>query len=402
MSLPLEGVRVLDCSRVLAGPVCGMHLADFGAEVIRIEPPGGALDRYLGPYAQDGRSLVPLTTNRNKLGATLDMRSPTGRALLMELVAQADALIHNFTPDSTEANILSYESLRSVNPTIIVGVISAFGVDGPYRQRSAVDNILQAESGAMSYSGFPGSPPSRTGAAYVDVLCGAHAALGILVALRDRERTGRGQMVDASLMDAAVTVVGAYAVAAEYAVTGQLRQPRGNKSYWAFSDTLPCKDGVWVAVSVIGNGMWRNFCQAVGNPDWSRDPRFQSDDGRRVHMDELSELVAAYLREHDSDDVLSRLVAAHVPCGRVNDVSEVVSHPQVRARDTLVGMAYPGIGVIPINGLSVKLSRTGGSIRHRAPSVGEHDDFVWRELLGVSAERLEAARARPDRAGTGR
>ncbi|MEK7874453.1 MAG: CoA transferase [Chloroflexota bacterium] len=392
MSLPLEGVRVLDFSRVLAGPVSGMHLADFGAEVIRVEPPGGALDRRLGPYTKDGRSLVPLTTNRNKLGATLDIRSPTGKALLMELVAQADVLIHNFTPDTAEANILSYESLRSVNPTIIVGIISAFGVNGPYRHRSAVDNILQAESGAMSYSGFPGSPPSRTGAAYVDVLCGAHTALGILLALRERERTGMGQMVDTSLMDTAVSVIGAFAVPAEYVVRGQLRQPKGNKSFWAFSDTLLCRDGRWVVVSIIGNGMWRNFCEALGNPEWSRDPRFQNDEGRRIHMDQLSELVAAYMSKHDSSDVLARLVAAHVPCGQVNDVSEVLSHPQVRARDMLVDMSYPGIGVIPINGLSVKLSGTGGSIRHRAPEVGEHDEFVWRELLGVSAERLKSAR----------
>lgn len=390
----LEGVSVLDFSRMLAGPLCGATLADFGADVVRVEPPGGGIDRFLGPFGHDGSGLVPLCLSRNKYGITLNLASEEGGSLMRDLVRESDVVIHNYTPGAPEWKLLTYEALSAINPRVVVVIITAYGPDGPYATRPALDTVLQAESGAMSCSGFPGNPPTKTMAPYVDVLTGTNAALGVLLALMERQKTGKGQLVDAALMDGATNAMGAYGILAETAVTGEPRRQMGNHSAWAYSDTFLTRDGVWLCIVIFGQGAWRSFLKVVGHPELEQDTRFSKASRLREHREDLSAALEPIVREFDSADLTARLEAAHVPCGRVNDTAEVVQHPQIVYRKTLAHFDLGPVGKIPANGVGVKLSRTPGVIRRNAPMAGADNVEIYAKKLGIGGDRLAELRAK--------
>lgn len=390
----LKGIRVLDFSRYIAGPYCCMLLADMGAEVIRVEPPGGAEDRNLGPFSPDGQALVyGFILQRNKKNITLNLRNAEAKELLQRLIPKTDVLVHNFPPGTEEAKVLDYSSLRQLNPALIEAIITGFGQFGPYAERTCFDSIAQAMSGAMSYTGFPDSPPTRAGVQYVDFSTGLSAALGTTLALLHRQKTGRGQLVDVSLFDVALSFVAAVGVAAEYKLLGEIRPRVGNSSFYAYANSFRAKDG-WVMVNVVGNSAWRRFCRALGRDDLASDPRFKDNLSRYLNREEIHSIVAGWTREKTVEEVTRILEAARVPCGPIRNMADIYQDPQVTAREMLVEIEQPGTGTVPMPGIAIKLSGTPGGIDSPAASLGEHNLEIYCHLLGLSDQQLADYRDR--------
>ncbi|HJX69930.1 MAG TPA: CoA transferase [Dehalococcoidia bacterium] len=392
MEKVLTGIRILDFSRWLAAPYAATLLSDMGADVIRVEKPGGELDRELGPFAPSGIGMVCLAIARNKRGITLNLGSDKGKEILQGLVRCSDVVLHNFTSGAEEAKILGYPALKEINPAIIVIAISGFGTTGPYAEHTAFDTIGQALSGAMSYTGFPGNPPTRSGVAWVDYSTAVHGALGVVLALYHRALTGKGQMIDVALLDVAVAPVALAAAAAEYKVLGEVRQQIGNHGFNNFTDCFQAKDG-WVMMSVVGNPLWRRFLRAIGREDLKDDPNFKDDLARFKNRHLTHPIVAEWTKERTTKEIIERLAKARVPCDKVNNIAEMIEHPQVKAREMLVDMEYPGVGSMPVPGVTIKMSETPGSIERRAPKVGEHNKEVYSELLGLAPKELSRLEA---------
>ncbi len=390
----LQGIRVLDFSRYIAGPYCCMLLADMGAEVIRVEPPRGAEDRNLGPFSPDGQALVyGFILQRNKKNITLNLRDPASSELLQRLIPKADILVHNFPPGTEEAMVLDYNSLTQLNPALIEVIITGFGQYGPYAERTCFDSIAQAMSGAMSYTGFPGSPPTRAGVQYVDFSTGLSAALGTTLALLHRQRSGKGQLVDVSLFDVALSFVAAAGVAAEYKLLEHVRPQVGNNSFYAYANSFRAKDG-WVMINVVGNSAWHRFCRALGRDDLASDPRFKDNLSRYLNRDEIHPTVADWVKQKTVEEVTRILEAARVPCGPIRDMVDIYHDPQVTAREMLVEVVQPGTGIVPMPGIAIKLSATPGSIDSPAASPGEHNLEIYHHLLGLSEEQITDYRDR--------
>lgn len=385
----LTGVRVLDFARYLAGPYCAMLLADMGAEVIRVEEPGGSADRTLGPLAPTGDSMSIMTVNRNKKGITLDLTKEKGREVMRELVKRSDMVVENYGAGTKEPLGLGYESLKKVNPAIILVSISGFGGSGPYSKRLAFDPTAQALSSSMSYTGFPGGPPTRGAAPYVDFSTGIYSALGAMLALYHREKTGVGQVVDMALLDTAVSFSAGYGVAAEYKILGTVRQPLGNHSFYNYSDSYQAKDG-WVMISVIGHRLWKRFARLIGKEEWGDDARFKDDNSRFEHRDIIRSVVSRWMATRTVAEVIKALEENRVPCAKVNNAADMFVDPQIRARGMIVDVDYPGVGPVPLGGVTIKLSETPGSIETRSPLVGEHNQEVYGGLLGYSPKELAA------------
>lgn len=388
MDKALGGIRVLDFARYIAGPYCGMVLADMGAEVIRVEQPGGADDRELGPFTPDGTPLAfGITIPRNKKGITLNLRTEKGKGILKELVKHSDVVLENFGPGTKEEMGFDYEVLSKVNPRIVLVSVSAFGNSGPYSNRVAFDHIMQAMCGAMSFSGFPDRPPLRAAVSYVDFSSALYAALGTMFALFHRERTGRGQAVDIALFDVAFSFIASLGVAAEYLLLGQTRPRIGNAGFYSFSNSFPTRDGA-VFVGVVGSNLWRRFVKVIGHGEWASNPRFKDDMARYINREAIIPSVSEWTTQRSTDEVIRLLEEARVPCGRVNSIAEAVAEPQVRAREMLVELDYPGVGKVPLSGVVPKLSATPGRVETRAPLVGEHNEEVYCGLLGFTPEQL--------------
>ncbi|MDP6494918.1 MAG: CoA transferase, partial [Dehalococcoidia bacterium] len=317
MSKVLEGIRILDLSRYATGPYATMLLADMGAEVIKVEKPGGADDRELGPFAPNGENLpYGIIMARNKKGITLDIRSVGGQKLLEKLVHQSDVVVHNFTPGTPESDLLNYDLLKRFNPAIIVAAVSGFGQNGPYAQRVCFDSVAQAVSGAMSYSGFPENPPTRSALLFVDMSTAVYAALGTMLALYHRERTGTGQMVDVAMLDTVVSFMNALGIAAEHKLLGWVRQQQGNQSFYCFADMFEAQNG-HVVVNVVGNSMWRRFCRLLGKEDWIEDDGFKDNMARYDNRHSISPVVASWMSGKTTDEVIRMLDGARIPCGKV-------------------------------------------------------------------------------------
>lgn len=388
MERVLDGIRILDLSRVLSGPYCSAQLADMGAEVIKVEQPGGWDDRGLGPFAADGQSITyGLMIGRNKKGITLDLRSQKGKGLFRELVKVSDVVLENFSPGGREVMGLDYSTLKEINPSIILVSVSGFGQYGPYRNKLSFDPAAQAASGAMAYTGFPGGPPTRAQVGYVDFGAGLHAALGTMYALYHRAKTGKGQAVDVSLFDVAVGFTSGLGGPAEYKLNKVLRPQIGNHSYHNFSNSFQTKDG-WIVISVITNGLWERFINVVEMSDIAVDERFNSDEARYQNRELFEPRVAAWMAQKTNAEVERLMEEARVPCSRVNTVADLLNDPQVQAREMLVDIDYPGLGEVPVPGVVVKLSETPGGIERRAPAVGEHNEEVYCGLLGLPREEL--------------
>ena len=384
----LHGIRVLDFSQVKAGPTCGQILGDMGAEVIRIETPEGRYDRYLGPFTPDGRSLYLMFTCRNKKAVTLNLQKEKGKELLEKLVKQSDVLIENFGPDVNKKLELDYESLKKIKPDIIVVAVSAYGQYGPYASRLGFDGVAQAESGLMGVTGFPKDPPLKLGVAVVDTTSGYYGALGTLFALYHRQRTGEGQLVDISLLDTAVSFM--ESIMAEYKVLNAMRPQIGNYNIYVGPwNAYKAKDGYFF-LGVMGNSMFKQFLRVVKREELASDPRFRSDRERAQpeNWQFFTDLLNEWAAEKTVDEVVKQFNAVDVPCGRVNTVPQVAADPHIRAREMLVEVEHPGVGKVPLIGIPIKLSKTPGRIKTTAPSLGEHNEEVYCNLLGYTQQEV--------------
>ncbi|MDO8491807.1 MAG: CoA transferase [Dehalococcoidia bacterium] len=387
----LEGIKVLDFSRYISGPYASLLLADMGAEVIRVERPGGEDDRQLGPFAPNGQSISVMCQTRNKKGITLNLQSEGGRKLLADLVKQIDVIVENFGTGGKEAMGLDYTNLSKLNPGLIMLSISGFGTTGPLARRLAFDPVAQAFAGAMSITGFPEAPPTRSAVPWVDFGTGVYGALAVALALYHRKETGEGQLIDMAMLDTAVSYVAAFGVPAEYAVTGVVRPRDGNHSYYNFSNCFQARDG-WVFISGIGDNLWRRLAEAIGKPEWGADPRFATNTARFDNRLVIDEAINGWIEDKTSAQAIDILENKRVPCCRVNSAADILDHPQVKAREMIVELDYPGVGKVPVSGIPLKLPKTPGTIRRRAPNVGEHNPEVYGELLGLSEKELAALR----------
>ncbi len=390
----LHGIRVLDFSRYKAGPTCGQILGDMGADVIRVERIGGGEDRQLEPLspgkigAPGGQSYYLMFTSRNKKSITLNPTKPKGQELLKELVEQSDVVIENFGPQVSKRLGLDYESLKSIKPGIIVVAVSAYGQDGPYANRIGFDSIAQAMSGLMSVTGLPEGPPLKLGVSFIDTTTGIYGALGTLLALYHRTKSGEGQLVDVSLLDTAVSFTENFV--AEYEVAGQIHPRVGNShTYVGPYNACKAKDGYFF-LQVTGNAIWGRFLKLLGREDLTDDPRFQTDhdrarpENRQFFYDWLNEWAA----EKTVDEVVDQCTEAGVPCARVNNMAEVAADPHIRAREMLVEVEHPGVGKVPLLGIPFKLSKTPGKIKTIHPLLGQHNKEIYCDLLGHTDEEL--------------
>lgn len=388
MKRALEGIRVLDLGSYIAAPYCCMLLADHGAEVIRVEPPNGKVDREVGPFSPDGQPITfGLTIQRNKKNITLNLKSEAGRRLLGDLVKEGDILVHNSPKGSEEAEVLDYDRLRGINPALIVVAISGFGQNGPYAERPCFDAIAQAMSGSMSFTGYPGTPPLRAALPYVDFNTAARAALGAMMAFHERNTSGQGQLVDVALFDVAFSMTGTVGCAAEYRLLGEVRKPVGNGGFYAYCCSGRANDG-YVMINVIGNSMWRRMCRVMGREDLIEDPRFKDNLRRYRNYVAIDVILGDWIKDKTVAEAMEILDKAGIPCGPVNDVPASLNVPQIEAREMLVELDYPGAGKVPVPGVSIKLSRTPGKVAKRASFLGEDNEDVYGGLLGYGPDDL--------------
>ncbi len=391
---PLEGVTVLDMTRVLSGPYCTMMLADMGARVIKIERPGRGDDtRAWGPPFVNGESAYFLSVNRNKESVTLDFKMPDGRRVLDALIARADVLVENFRPGTLARLGLGFDAVHERHPRLVYASVSGFGQTGPRRQEPGYDAVVQAEGGLMSITGSADGPGYRLGVAIADITAGMFAAYGVAVAVLAREGTGRGQLVDVGLFDSVAALL-TYQAGIHFA-TGAVPQRLGNRHPTiAPYETFAAADGEFV-LAVGNDALWLKFCAVAGLSDLAADPRFATNRSRVTAHDELRPLLERALRTRPRHAWIEELTAAGVPCGAVRDLDQVLSDPQLAARDMVVELEHPVAGAIRVLGVPVKLSESAGAVRTPPPSLGQHTDHVLQDLLGLD----EGARTRLREAG---
>ncbi|MCF6096458.1 CoA transferase [Thermovorax subterraneus] len=388
---PLEGFKVLDLSRVLAGPFATMILGDLGAEIIKIEIPGvGDDSRSFGPFIKN-ESAYFMSINRNKKSITLNLKKKEGIEILKKLVEKCDVLVENFRPGTMEKLGIGYDELKKINPRIIYAACSGFGHTGPYSQRPAYDVIVQGMGGIMSITGQPGGPPTRVGASIGDITAALFLAIGILAALNVREKTGLGQKVDVAMLDCQVAIL--ENAIARYFVTGKSPQPIGNRhpSITPFS-SFKTKDG-FVIIAVGNDNLWAKFCNVVGRPELIDDERFKTNPDRTKNWEELESILNEIFSEKTTDEWLEILEKAGIPCGPINNIERVVNDPQVKAREMLVELEHPVAGRMKVPGIPIKFSETPGKVESPAPLLGQHTEEVLKEMLGFTEEQIETLRA---------
>jgi formyl-CoA transferase len=387
---PLDGVRVLDLSRVLAGPYCTMMLGDLGADVVKVELPGlGDDTRRWGPPFKGGESAYYLAVNRNKRSLTLNLKQERARDLLRRLAVRSDVLVENFKLGTLEALGLGYDDLRAVNPRLIYCSVSAFGSRGPYKDRPGYDFAIQAMGGIMSVTGEPDGEPMKVGVAIVDVTAGLYALSAILAALRARERDGVGQRVEVSLLQAQLAWL--INVASGYLVDGQPPRRFGNAHasivpYQAFQAA-----DAWIAIAAGNDGQFRALCRVLSCEPLSTDARYATNPGRVEHREELIPLLNARIAAWSAGDLLAALEAAGVPCAPINTIDRVFEDPQVQALGAVLHAQHPTVGDLPLVRWPFELSETPASLRHPPPLLGEHTDELLAEL-GLSADERAALR----------
>ena len=387
----LNGVRVLDFGRYIAGPYCGALLAEFGAEVIRVEKRGGSEDRFVSPLGEGLEGALFSQMNRNKLSMTLEPTHPEGRDVVRRLVASADVVIANLPPPTLAAMGLDYQSLRAVRPDIILAATSAYGETGPLRDQVGFDGIGQVMSGAVHLTGTP-EQPYRTPVAWVDFGTALHSALGVVLALLERRNTGQGQAVGTSLLATALTLMSPTLI--EEAMLQSGREAIGNRSHGsAPTDIFRTRDG-WILTQVIGQPLFRRWAELMGEPEWLDDPRFRTDKARGANGVEISARMSRWCAERTQSEALAELAAARIPAGPVLRPRQVIAHPHVLAMGLIESVASAGAPrQTPVFRAPLALSATPGEIRSGPPRAGEHTEAVLKGL-GYDAAAIADLQAR--------
>ncbi len=375
---PLNGIRVLDLSRVLAGPYCTMVLGDLGADVIKVESPQGDETRGWGPPFAEGESAYYLCVNRNKRSIVVDFKTAEGRDILHRLVQQSDVLVENFRPGSLARFSLDFESASALNPNLIYCSITGFGQTGPLRDKPGYDFMIQAIGGLMSFTGEPDGEPMKVGVAVADLFAGQNAVIAILAALQARTQTGRGQHLDISLFDSQLGMLAN--VASNYLVSGNLPRRYGN----AHANIVPYQsfqtsDG-WLVIAVGNDNQFASLCNFIGKPEWSSDPRFSTNSARVQNRDELLSILKPMFLTKTVNEWLS-VIGDEFPCGPINNLERTFSMPQVEAREMLVRMQHSIIGDLPLVGSPLKFSDTAVEYKLPPPRLGEHTEEVLDELF---------------------
>jgi crotonobetainyl-CoA:carnitine CoA-transferase CaiB-like acyl-CoA transferase len=382
----LSGLRVIDLTRVLAGPFCTMMLADMGAEVIKVEEPGKGDDsRHFAPF-RNGESAYYMNLNRNKKGVTLNLKK--GRDIFIELVRTADVLVENYRPGTMDRLGLGYETLKKINPRLVYGAVSGFGDTGPYRLRPGYDIIGQAMGGLMSTTGWPGGEPTRTGTAMGDVLAGLSVTIGILAALRHRDQTGCGQKVDVALVDSVVASL--EVITQIYLTDGHIPERIGNRYESTYPyDSFKANDGD-VVIGAANDKLWQLVCRVIEQPDLQNDERFDTNHKRVQRHAEIKPIIEAWTKTHSVDEIVDRMLAAGVPVAPINTIDRLVKDPHIAvAREMFVDVEHPKAGVMKLTGAHIKLTETPPAIRTPSPELGQHNEEVFGSLLGMVSSDIE-------------
>ena len=376
----LEGIRVLDLTRALAGPFCTLMLGDNGADVIKVEIPGSGDDtRKWGPPFIGEESAYFLSINRNKRSLTLNLQDAQAREVFMKLAKDSDVVVENFTPGVMERFGLGYEAVKAVNPKVVYCSISGFGQDGPYRSRPAYDQIMQGVSGLMSITGEPDGEPQKIGIAVTDIGAGMWSAFAVMAALHHREKSGEGQYIDVSMLDAQVawlTYQAAYFFANDEPPKRMGAAHPTLVPYQAFM----CKDGKYINVAVGSERIWERFCQGMEREDLKAHPDYATNSVRVAHRGAMVSMLQEIFLTRPVADWVANLQAVNVPCGPINDLADVFADPQVMARDMYQEMAHPTLGSIKQTGLPIKFSRTPGGLDRHPPLLGEHNQEILKSL----------------------
>lgn len=392
---PLNGIRVLDLSRVLAGPYCTMVLGDLGADVIKIEAPEGDETRAWGPpFAGEapGESAYYLCVNRNKRSIVVNFKTDEGRAIIRKLIKQSDVFVENFRPGTLARFSLDYESILANNPELIYCSITGFGQAGPLRDRPGYDFMIQAMGGLMSITGEPDGEPVKVGVAVADLFAGQNAVIAILAALQARAQTGRGQHLDISLFDSQLGMLAN--VASNYLISGHLPKRYGN----AHANIVPYQSfrasDEWFVIAVGNDKQFEKFCEVIGKLELARDLRFHLNSSRVKHREELINLLQPIFLKKTAGEWLVLLETEGIPCGPMNTLDKVFSMPQVEAREMLIEMDHATIGKLSLVGSPLKFSETPVDYKIPPPRLGEHTKQILKELVGYSLEQITDLQAR--------
>ncbi len=388
---PLSGIRVLDFTRILAGPAASLALADLGAEVIKIEPPGSGDDTRTFPPLREGESHYFLSINRGKKSIVIDLKNPAGLGLAKDLAAKCDILIENYRPGVMDRLGLGYEALRAINPGLIYCAISGYGMTGPMKDRPSFDIVLQAMSGALHMNAEPGQPPMKMGIPMGDLVGGISGPIGILAALFDRTRTGKGRLIDVSLVEG---LIGLNAYLPQLAwFSGEDPQPQGSQhAYLVPYGIFAARDGS-IVIACLTNAFWAKTCAALGMDDWAHDPRFTSVEGRRDARAEINARISAATSARSMAELQALFIAHEVPHAPILSVLDALNSPQSQARGVVVEAEHRTLGTIPLVNRPIRFADEAQAPVTAPPVLGEHTDEILGNILGLDAARIAALRA---------
>ncbi len=391
MASPLNGIKVLDLTRVLAGPYTTMLLADLGAQVIKIEQPGqGDEARNFGPF-KNGFSLYFMSVNRGKQSVTLNLKSERGHALFKQLLKKCDVVVENFRPGTMTKLGLDYDALKKAHPSLIYAACSGFGQTGPYAQQGAYDMIIQGMGGIISITGEPEGAPVRVGTSISDITAALFTTIGILSALHHRNQTGKGQLVDVAMLDSLVAVLENAVV--RYFATGDVPQPLGTRHPAITPFEAFASADSYVIIAIGNDTLWKKFCEHVMRQELISNPLFRTNADRTENHSQLSPILSEILQQRTTEQWVQALGNIGVPCGPINAMDKVVTHPQVQAREMITQVAHRITGVVEVPGVPIKLSETPASVDSPAPNLGEHTNEVLTAVLGLSDDEVTALKA---------
>lgn len=388
--LPLADIRVIELGQLLAGPFCGQLLGDFGADVVKVEDPGrGDPMRQWGREKPHGQSLWWPVVARNKRSITCNLRSSDGQDLIRRLVAKSDVLLENFRPGTLERWGLGPDALWEINPGLIITRVTGFGQDGPYSPRAGYGSIGEAMGGIRYVTGDPGHSPSRAGISLGDSLAAVFAALGTLVALHSRESSGRGQIVDSAIYEAVLAMM--ESLLPEWEIAGYQRERTGSVlPNVSPSNLYPTSDGEAVLVAANQDTVFRRLAAVMKRPEFAEDERYATHGARGAHMEELDNVIAAWTAKHDADELLGLLNEAGVPSGRIFRAEDMLADPHFAARQAIVRLTHPQFGEVPMQNVFPKLSATPGRVRQVGPELGEHNEEIYQDMLGIDDDTMSS------------